>query len=310
MTPLSGMDDTTRLRHLAAAAAVAGLNIERFVLPETRDAVISGLRIHFLDWGSPNLPPVMFLHGGGLTAHTWDLTCLALRDRFRCIAPDLRGHGDSEWSPEMAYSITDQSGDMVGLADHLGLTRFAVVGMSLGGMVAMAMAGGHPECLTSLTIVDAGTEIKIDATRRIRKFMTEVTVFETIEDAVARALDFNPRRDPRLLRNSLLHNLRRLPDGRWAWKHDNRHREEGGYYEELIAEVRALPTAFERVDCPVLVVRGEESEVLSEEDAEQLAGSFADAEMVVIPGAGHTVQGDNPAALVEALGSFLSRFRT
>jgi len=298
-------DDTTRLRHLRSTAEVAGVDIDEFVLPEDQDVVIDGLRIHYLDWGNPGLPAVIFLHGGGLTAHTWDLPCLALRQRFHCIAPDLRGHGDSEWSPELAYRIADLSGDVTSLADRLGVTRFALVGMSLGGMVAMSLAGEIPERLTSLTVIDAGTRIRMDSARRIRRFMTEVTAFDSIDDVIEWAIAFNPRRDPDLLRNSLRHNLRRLPDGRWAWKYDNRHRREDRYLTDLRADAAGLSQGFRRVECPVLVIRGEQSDVFRRDDAIRLAGSFERGRMVEIPAAGHTVQGDNPADLIDALAGFL-----
>jgi len=302
---MTELDDTTLLQHLQGGAEAAGLKIDSFVLPDDQDLMIDGLRIHYLDWGNPDLPAVVFLHGGGLNAHTWDLPCLAMRDRFHCIAPDLRGHGDSEWSPKMAYRIADHSHDVVGLADRLELRRFALVGMSLGGMAAMSLAGLAPERLTSLTIIDAGTEIRLESAQRIRRFMTEVTVFDSIDDVIERAIAFNPRRDPRLLRRSLLHNLRRLPDGGWAWKYDNRHREEEQYLADLSSEVAELPRGFERVECPVLVIRGKRSDVFLEEDAVRLAGSFQRGQMIEIPDAGHTVQGDNPADLVEVLGEFL-----
>jgi pimeloyl-ACP methyl ester carboxylesterase len=302
---MSAFDDTARLEHLRRAAGVAGLEVERFVLPEEHDALIGRIRIHYLDWGNPDLPPILLLHGGGLTAHTWDLPCVALRARFRCIAPDLRGHGDSEWSPELAYRLADHAADAIGLADHLGLERFALVGMSLGGLAALAVAGRHPDRLASLTIIDAGTEIRMDSARRIRRFMTGVTEFATIDEVVERAMGFNPRRDPELLRFSLLHNLRRLPDGVWTWKHDSRHRNEAEFLADLSAEAAALTADLGRVECPVLVIRGGESDAFLDEDARRLAARFPDGRVAGVAGAGHTVQGDNPAGLVEVLEAFI-----
>src|SRR5262245_31387120 len=90
--------------HLRLAASLAGLALPRIRLPRARDYVVDRMRLRCLDWGTRGRPPVVFLHGGGLTARTWDLVCLALRDSFHCLAPDQRGHGDSEWSPELDYS--------------------------------------------------------------------------------------------------------------------------------------------------------------------------------------------------------------
>ena len=304
--PIDSCNDSAHLAHQRRAAHTAGLSIDRFVVADDRDAVIDGIRLHYLDWGGPEQHPVVFLHGGGLNARTWDLICLALRDRFRCIALDLRGHGDSEWSPTMAYSIADHARDVIGLADHLGFDEFALIGMSLGGMAAMGMAGSHPERLSALAIVDVGTEIRLGPAQRIRRFMTEASLFGSIDEVIDRAITFNPRRDRELLRHSLLHNLRRLSDGSWAWKHDSRHRADPETLDALRAEVSGLAAGFGGVRCPVLIVRGEESEVFLEGDAHHLAGSFEHGRVVEIPDAGHTVQGDNPAALVKALEAFLS----
>ena len=91
------------LSHLRAAIDVAGGDVDKVVLPADHDLVVDGLRLHYLDWGRNGRPPLLFLHGGGLTAHTWDLVCLALRANFHCLALDQRGHGDSEWSPVLDY---------------------------------------------------------------------------------------------------------------------------------------------------------------------------------------------------------------
>src|SRR4051794_31152425 len=91
------------LAHLRLAVRIAGLEVDELVLPTEHDVVVGGLRLHYLDWGSARRPPLLFLHGGCLTAHTWDLVCLALRKQFHCLALDLRGHGDSEWSPTVDY---------------------------------------------------------------------------------------------------------------------------------------------------------------------------------------------------------------
>src|SRR5687767_7011519 len=92
-------------RYLREAAELAGMALEEVVGPSRQYTEADGMRLHYLDWGTAGRPTVLFLHGGGLTAHTWDLVCLALRRDYHCLAVDLRGHGDSEWSPEADYRI-------------------------------------------------------------------------------------------------------------------------------------------------------------------------------------------------------------
>ena len=104
-------------------------------------------------------------------AHTWDPVCLALRPDYRCLALDLRGHGDSEWSPEMNYGIEAHRDDVAALIDHLGLDGLVLVGMSLGGLTALAYAGRHAAKLDALVIVDAGPEARQEGSRRIAEFI-------------------------------------------------------------------------------------------------------------------------------------------
>src|SRR5207249_11254917 len=99
-------------------------------------------------------PPVLFLHGGGLNVRTWDLVGAALKIERHCLALDQRGHGDSEWSPEMDYATESHVADLDAFVDHLGLDRFVLVGMSLGGANALAWAGAHSRRLAALVLVD------------------------------------------------------------------------------------------------------------------------------------------------------------
>ena len=108
------------LAHYRLATEIAGMDVPELCLPEHHDVVIGRMRLHYLDWGTADRPPIVFLHGGGLTAHTWDLICLALRADYHCLALDQRGHGDSEWSPELHYGPEAHLADLEGFIDRLG----------------------------------------------------------------------------------------------------------------------------------------------------------------------------------------------
>jgi pimeloyl-ACP methyl ester carboxylesterase len=295
--------------HLELSAATAGVRLSEIVLPSEHHLVLGRMRLHYLDWGTAGLAPVLFLHGGGLNAHTWDLVCASLRPERHCLALDQRGHGESEWSPEMDYSIESHTGDLQAFLDALKLDRLVLVGMSLGGINSLAWAARHSRRLAGLVLVDVGPEIRFDGVRKIAAFTSEATPLDSVEQFVERALAFNPRRNRELLRRSLLHNLRRLPDGRFMWKYDQRHR--GKVDPDAYARRRELLwSAVEAVECPTLIVRGAESDVFHDEDAERLAGRFRRGRWVRIEGAGHTVQGDNPAALLVSLRDFLDEVGT
>ena len=290
--------------HLELSAATAGITLPEIVLPDERHVLLRRMRFHYLDWGTQGLPPVVFLHGGGLNAHTWDLVCAALRRERHCVALDQRGHGESEWSPQMDYSTESHVGDLEAFVDMLRLERFVLVGMSLGGANALAWAGQHSRRLAGLVLVDVGPEVRADGIRKIAAFTSEATPLQSVDEFVERALAFNPRRNRELLRRSLLHNIRRMPDGRFMWKYDQRHR--GKVDPEAIARRRALLwSAVDTVECPTLVVRGAQSDVFHDEDAERLTARLRQGRWVRIEGAGHTVQGDNPADLLVSLRAFL-----
>src|SRR5437588_5243765 len=132
---------------------------------------------------------------------------------------------------------------------------------------------------------------------RIRDFVTQVQETVTVEARVEKALEFNPRRDPKILRRSLMHNLRQQPDGTWRWKYDTQ-RFKALDQEVHRAERAKLADGLARIACPTLIVRGGESDVFHEEDGIRLAQRLPDGKFVTVPRAGHTVQGDNPKDLV------------
>jgi pimeloyl-ACP methyl ester carboxylesterase len=296
--------------HLELSAATAGVRVPDLALPGQHHLLLGRMRFHYLDWGTAGRPPVVFLHGGGLNAHTWDLVCAALRGERHCLALDQRGHGDSEWSPEMDYTIESHVGDIDAFLQALELRRVVLVGMSLGGANALAWAGRHSRRLAGLVLVDIGPEVRTDGVRKIAAFTSEATPLDSVDQFIDRALAFNPRRNRELLRRSLLHNLRRMPDGRWMWKYDQRHRGRAPDPEAYARRRELLWSAVDAVECPTLVVRGAQSDVFHDEDAERLARRLRRGRWVKIEGAGHTVQGDNPAGLLVVLREFLDETAT
>lgn len=291
------------LAHLKLAAELAGVDGADASLPEDRHLVVDGLRLHYLDWAGDG-PDLVFLHGGALTAHTWDVVCLALSPDHRCLALDQRGHGDSEWAPAMEYDIEHHVGDLTGFIDQLGLERPVLIGQSMGGLNALAYASENAGRLAGLVLIDVGPRVSRNGAQRVADFVLGPAELGSVDEFVERAMAFNPSRDPRLLRRSLLHNLRELPDGRYTWKYDRRHLSQETF-ERLYSILRTLTARLGTVTCPTLVVRGADSDVLGEEDAASFAAALPDGRWTSIPGAGHTVQGDNPRGLAEALRRFL-----
>ncbi len=259
------------------------------------------IRLRYLEWGSGAGNTVLLLHGIGQTAHTWAYFATAIKDHFRVIAVDQRGHGESSWAPDGDYSIDAHAHDLDDFVEQLGLENFALIGFSMGGRNAMGLAGRHPAKVRRLVIIEAGPERPRPGASQARQFMSGPDVLGSVEDFVERAIRFNPRRSREALRSSLLHNLRQLPGGAWTWKYDPILRDPN----RRLSSWGDLWQVLGKISCPTLIVRGQESAVLPPEQAEQMVQTIPDARVVTISGAAHTVMGDNPAEFEAKVKPFL-----
>jgi len=295
------MDHTEELAMFRTALEIAGLPPNVAALPDDHQIIIGAMRFHYLDWKGSGTP-ILFLHGGGLTAHTWDCVAVMLRDHFRCVALDQRGHGDSEWSPVVDYRIASHAGDIEGFIDAMRLERPILVGQSMGGLNSIEYAIRHSEKMRAMVIVDVAPEISAPGADRIRDFASTPEL-DSPEAFLERAVKFNPIRNPAVLRRSLYYNLRETPAGKWTFKHDQRRRADDAMKSFQTDRTR-LAAEVSKIKCPTLVVRGALSDVLTDEGAEKFARSLPNGRWVRIEKSGHNVQGDNPRALLDAMTTF------
>ena len=299
---------------MAAAARAAGIAPSAIVQPSDHEVELNGLRFHYLDWGNAQLPHVVLLHGGSLTAHTWDMAALLLRDSYHLIALDQRGHGDTDWTPNVeddtgALMVEDTRAFLDHLASEHGVERLSLVGMSMGGINAYQHAAKHPERLDALVIVDVAPEVMRAGLVEMEQFAQATETLARFEDFLERATKFNPDRPVDHLRYSLTHALRATDEG-WTWKNDRRERpkrDEEAQKRQGEERASLLWDAVRAIDVPTLLVRGAESKILSDEHAREVVAAMKQAELVEIPKARHTVQGDNPAGLARELDAFLQR---
>ncbi len=274
-------------------------------MPESHQVTLNGMRFRYVDWGGTDgMKTIVLLHGGGLTAHAWDLVCLGLRQRWRCVALDARGHGDSDWSKQVDYRIASQRTDVLAFLDHLGLDRVALVGHSMGGFTSISLAAHAPQRVAALTLVDIGPEPREEGTRDIRGLVSKGTDFASIDDAIQQVLAHRPARNPESLRRSLQIAMRESADGRWRWKYDP------GRYVQLRTEAfarerRSLWNDLAMISCPAQVIRGEKSRVFWQEDAEQVAATLPNGRWVLAPGAGHNVHSENPRVIIDSVAELL-----
>ena len=265
--------------------------------------------MHYLEWGTVRAANVLCLHGGGQTAYMYEELGSALAPTYHVLAPDLPDHGDSD------PIGGDRAGDRHALAatlpplfDHFGIAPAVVVGASLGGITAITLGAARPDLVGGVVLIDIGHRLEEEGVRRIIDFMRAHESFGSLDDAAAEISRYLPQRK-QVRPESLTRNLRQRGDGRWIWKHGmaRRWREEGGV-EELpdwrnILEGLADDAAALR--CPVLVLRGGKSDVLSDQGAEEIAEIIHDSRLRTVANAGHLAAGDNPESTVGLVKCFL-----
>jgi esterase len=270
-----------------------------------RSLVLHGQRFHYTEWGEASAPAVVFLHGVTGHARSWDREAAALASHDRVLALDQRGHGDSDPAPDGDYTVATMAGDLAAFVDALDLRRFRLVGLSLGGRVAIAYAADHPARVERLIVVDIGPEVAAAGRQRVFGAMAQSPErFAAMEEAVAYVRAANPRYTEALVRERVRHGLRPLPDGGFTWKYDRALREQ--IRLGLLRDAIDLWPRWAALRCPTLLVRGAESDILSSETAKRMLQTLPAARLVEVPGAGHTVPGDQPAAFLALVRGFLA----
>jgi len=258
--------------------------------------------ISLLKWGTDK-PDVVFLHGGGQNAHTWDTVILGLG--LPALAIDLPGHGRSAWREDGDYGpkLNAETLRPV-LREHAPEARL-VVGMSLGGLTALRIASTEPALVPELVLVDVTpsaperheqmTKAQLGAVALVQGDRTFPSFSAMLDVTVAAS----PHRDRNSLRRGVFHNSKQLDDGTWTWRYDSFRKGDG--FEGLWDDVPAITM-------PTTLVRGATSFFVNDDDAAAFAaGAPGFRRTHVVPDAGHSVQGDQPAALVEILRGVLAR---
>jgi pimeloyl-ACP methyl ester carboxylesterase len=267
--------------------------------------------------GDPAGPPVVLLHGGGQTRHSWGTTrSLLAKQGWRTYSVDLRGHGDSTWATDGDYTLDAFSGDVVAIAHVLGRPP-ALVGASLGGIASLAAIGENPteNVARALVLVDVAPRTEEAGRMRIGAFMMEhmdngFGSLDEVADAIQR---YNPHRPRPTDLSGLEKNLRKRDDGRWYWHWDPAFLSGRlGAPDETRASIvdpNRLQAAARAITVPTLLVRGRVSDLLSEEGAQELLELVPHARLVDVAGAGHMVAGDRNDAFNDAVITFLDEVR-
>ena len=268
-----------------------------------RTTKVNGITLHYLDWGPADAPPVVLLHGITGHARVWDHLAARLVPGRRVLALDQRGHGDSDPAPDDDYRVGAMADDVAAFVGSLRIDRFALLGHSMGGRIAIKYAADHAARLERLVIVDIGPDINLAGLQRVRDMMAKSPERIESEDwAVDYIRRANPLQDLDMLRERVRHGLKRLPDGELTWKYAKGLRD---MMREGRRDAVDLWEPLPRIPCPTLVVRGAESDILSAEVAKKMAERLPDGRVVEIAGAGHTVPADRPEEFVRQIRAFL-----
>jgi len=282
-----------------------GLAFDREHPPTVRRASVeapSGHQISALVWGDGD-PEVVFLHGGAQNAHTWDTVAIAL-DR-PLLAIDLPGHGHSQWRSAKDYRPQLIADDIAHTIATLAPGASTLVGMSLGGLTAIATVARRPRLVERLVVIDVTPGVNREKASVVTNFIAGPESFASFDEILERTVLFNPTRSEASLRRGILHNAHELDDGSWTWRYD-RFTPEGLDDVDQLTHFDDLWADIESIEHPMLFLKGSDSPVVDEDDLTELRRRKPDVEIVVVDGAGHSIQGDQPVELARLLDGFLA----
>jgi len=280
--------------------------------PESRFYESQGLRLHYADWGNEAAPPLILIHGGRDHCRSWDAMARALQPHFHVLAPDLRGHGESDWTKGGSYALTEYVYDLTRFVQAIGAPQVTLIGHSMGGMVSVIYSGSFPDKVSALVVLDGVTvsphATKRPAHERIARWVGQLDAlhdrtprrYPTLEQAAAQMIAHNKRLSRELALHLATHGARQNADGTYSWKFDP--------YQRTMAPHRLWAEdhieLWSRISCPTLLLFAEESS-LGATRANEVAGYFQKSRTETISGAGHWLQHDKPDEVLSLIRTFL-----
>lgn len=271
--------------------------------PITNSFISQRLRLNYVDWGNADAPPLLLMHGGRDHARSWDWVAEELRHDWHIIAPDLRGHGDSAWSPDGNYEMSAFVYDLAQLVHQLNLAPVTMIAHSMGGNIATRYAGIYPENVRKLVNIEGlGLSPKMQVERdaigiqkRFRQWIEDKRNaagrtpkrYPTIEAAYDRMKAENSYLTDEQARHLTVHGISRNEDGTWSWKFDN--------YLNIWAIFdmprEELLNIWQSITCPMLLLYGEKSWASNPEKDGRIE-HFPTAKVIEYENAGHWLHHD------------------
>ena len=273
------------------------------------------LRLHYVDWGNEDAPAMLLVHGGRDHCRSWDWVAREFKQNYHVIAPDLRGHGDSQWLVGGSYAAIDYVYDIAQLVRQSGIDDIVLIGHSMGGSVSLAYAGLYPEKVRQLVSIEGMgmlSAVADDATpmhERLRGWVANLQRLSgripkrhpTLEAALQRMRRANPHLTEEQARHLTIHGSNRNEDGTYSWKFDNYMRA----WSLVGLSSRQMLDLYRRIVCPTLLVHGTKSWASDPKDDGRL-DCFQNARSVAVDGAGHWVHHDQLERFLDILKGFLA----
>lgn len=263
-----------------------------------------GLRFHYRDWRARHAgaPTLVLLHGFTGHARSWDAFADAMTDRYRVLALDQRGHGETAWAPPDRYGRSEMVDDLQVFVKALSLSGIALLGLSMGGGVTFEYAGRRPKELARISIVDIAPEIVAEGMTRIRTGVSVKDVFASPDEAFAQARKANPRPPEVIHRARIDAGLMRTEDGQWTWRYDRVLRGPSGLPAR---DTEAGWRACANINVPAQLIRGELSDILSPAIARRMMETIPNLRLDEVRDSGHSVPLDAPDGFLKAAREFL-----
>ena len=274
------------------------------VQPKEKSVNVNGINLNYLDWGTEGKPKVLLLHGLRGHRHSWDDVSTEFYQNYHIFALDQRGRGESDWAPGGDYSSDSFVADLEGFCAAVGLDKFILIGHSMGGRNSMAFAGKNAGMIEKMVIIDIGPDLNPIGSGRITQEMIDVPEeFDSFEDVFEYQSKQNRFCSEPVLRRRLTYATRELPNGKFGWRYDLEIREQRR--NSTGAKQPDLWLTLPKINCPVLIVRGSETDTLGLETAEKMAEVLPDGKLVHVERAAHMVFEDNPEGFISVLHDFL-----
>lgn len=278
---------------------------------KARDEFIeaNGLRFHYREWGDTRTKhALVMLHGYAETSEVWNDMAIDLAREFRVIALDQRGYGQSDRAADLDYSRSRQVEDLEAIIEHLGLRSVTLIGHSMGGANAICYAAEHPEMVTALIVVETAPEVLRSGIENVRRLLATGDSFGSLDEAVDAFRPYLPYASVEQIERRVRGSFTVNDDGLYVWDFDPSFRDPSVRPPDPDPGQRRVADLWDyadRIQCPTMIVRGSETDMLTPEAIQRLHRRIAGSRVSLIEDAGHHVPTDQPASLALNVREFL-----